>query len=153
MMKKISNSNYYITMSPLVSGIGNNLAIDNLVQLSLENENKYLRLEWISCNIEPIKSGNVYYANCGAEELTVMLSLLGNGEECTPTLVSEFARIHSLPTHKYNNDISQFKRYSEWLSHRNKFIKGFTKYDGSYYMVTHPLFYHFYSLYGFCSAC
>src|SRR6185369_13439059 len=32
-------------------------------------------------------------------------------------------------------------------------IKGFTKLDGSYYMVADKRFYHCYSRYGFCTAC
>src|SRR6185312_15090625 len=87
------------------------------------------------------------------KETMVMLLCLGNDEICTPTFVSEFARIYSLPTHKYNNDVNQFRRYSVWLEMRNKQIHGFTEYDGSYYMVAGELFYYYYSGYGFCSAC
>src|SRR6185369_12162174 len=82
-----------------------------------------------------------------------MLLLLGSSEECTPTLVSEFARIYSLPTHQYKNNDSQYRRYKKWLEQRNQLILGFTKYDNNYYMVADKLFYHFYSLYGFCTAC
>src|SRR5207248_2434601 len=82
-----------------------------------------------------------------------MLLLLGSIEECTPALVSEFARIYSLPTHKYNNDDSQFRRYSVWLKERNEFIKGFTEYDDNYYMVASERFYDCYSRYGFCTTC
>ena len=82
-----------------------------------------------------------------------MLLLLGSSEECTPALVSEFARIYSLPTHKYNNVDNNFKRYSEWLQWRNSLIKGFTKYEDKFYMVADKLFYHCYSRYGFCTAC
>ena len=45
--------------------------------------------------------------NDKVDETTIMLLSLGSSEECTPTLVSEFARIYSLPTHKYNNVDSQ----------------------------------------------
>src|SRR6185312_2067717 len=86
-------------------------------------------------------------------ETMIMLSLLGNDEICTPTLVSEFARIYSLPTHKYNNDVSQFRRYKKWLKERNKLVYGFTKYEDKYYMVAKRRFYHCYSRYGFCSTC
>src|SRR6185312_11411690 len=89
----------------------------------------------------------------GVKETMIMLSLLGNDEICTPTLVSEFARIYSLPTRKYNNDVSHFRRYAKWLKERNKLIIGFTEYDGSYYMVADKLFYRCYSRYGFCTAC
>ena len=125
----------------------NNPAIDNLVQSSLESEDKYLRLEWIPCsefiNIKPTQIDNVYYASRNGVKR--MLLCLGNDEICTPTLVSEFARIYSLPTHKYNNDVSQYRRYSRWLKERNSMIKGFTKYDNNYYMVANELFYYCYS--------
>jgi len=49
------------------------------------------------------------------------------------TNACEFARIYSLPTHNYTSNVCQFRRYSYWLEERNKFIKGFTKYDGSSY--------------------
>ena len=68
--------------------------------------------------------------------------------------MSEFARIYSLPTQKYNNDDNTFKRYSKWLNCRNYMIKGFTKFDDdSYYMVADRLFSHCYYRYGFCSKC
>src|SRR6185369_4969031 len=116
-----------------------------------------LRLKWIPyeniTNVEPTQSDNVYYAICKDDYKTMMLLLLGSDETCTPTLVSEFARIYSLPTHKYQNNVSQFRRYSTWLENRNRMIKGFTKYEDKYYMVSDNLFYHCYSRYGFCSAC
>ena len=74
-----------------------NPAIKNLIQSSLESENDGLRLEWIP--YEEIID-NVYSIRHG----TIKLLLLGSNEECTPTLVSEFARIYSLPTHMYNNN-------------------------------------------------
>ena len=82
--------------------LGTRTPIDSLIQSSLEIENKGLRLEWISCeeitDIEPTQIDNVYYAN--RKDCTdIILILLGSNEECTPTLVSEFARIYSLPTH------------------------------------------------------
>src|SRR6185295_14634723 len=54
---------------------------------------------------------------------------------------------------KYNKDDNQFRRHSYWLEERNKLIKGFTKYDDKYYMVADKHFYHYYSRYGFCTAC
>ena len=101
----------------LTSEVVNNPAIDKFIQSSLESEDKSLRLEWISCSeftdIEPTQIDNVYYAirkqtrNDGeVEETTIMLLSLGNNEICTPTLVSEFARIYSLPTHRYRNDVN-----------------------------------------------
>src|SRR5439155_11363342 len=99
----------------------NNPAIDNLVESSLESKEEYLRLKWISCSditdIEPTSTNAVYYASRKHELKGTMHLLLGSSEECTPALVSEFARIYSLPTHKYNN--VNFKRYSNWLEYRN----------------------------------
>ena len=125
------------TMS-LALGTVKNPVIDNLVQSSLESENKYLRLEWIPyeeiTSIKPTHIDDVHYAiykrtldEGGVKETSIILLLLGNGEICTPTFVSEFARIYSLPTHKYNNDITQFRGYPKWLESRNKLIKGFTE--------------------------
>ena len=135
-------------MSSLVPGVNDmhNRAIDNLVQSSYVN-----RLGWIPCKqitkIESTQIDNAYYAVCQGGE--IMLLLLGSREECTPTLVSEFARIYSLPTHNYNNDdVNQFRRYEEWLECRNNLIKGFTKYEDNYYMVADERFYHYYSRYG-----
>ena len=141
----------------LASGTGNNPAIDSLIQSSLKSEKELLRLEWFSSkeitNIKPTQIyNNVYCASHNGYAMITLL-LLGSDETCTPTLVSEFARIYSLPTHKYKNDVSQFRRYSTWLERRNKFIKGFTKYKDKYYMVADSEFYHCYSRYGFCSAC
>jgi len=134
----------------LVPGV-NNPAIDNLVQFSLESEHRLLRLQWIPCSqitdIKPTQIDNVYYA------VHDVLIFLGSSKECTPTLVSELARIYSLPTHNYINDVNQFRRYKIWLKRRNELIKGFTEYDNNYYMVADKRFYHCYSRYGFCSAC
>src|SRR6185369_17530435 len=136
----------------------NNSAIDNLVESSLESEDKDPSLEWIPyeefTNIKPTPTDAIYYASRKqpneVEETMTMLLLLGSSEECTPTLVSEFARKYSLPTHKYNNDVNQFRQYSTWLKSRNYMIKGFTKYEDNYYMVADKLFYDCYSRYGFC---
>src|SRR5438132_12478160 len=126
----------------LASETVNNSAIDNFIQPSLESENKNFRLEWIPwefTDIKPTQIDNVYYDshkvtlhNGEVKEITTMLLSLGNNEICTPTLVSELARIYSLPTYKYNDDISQFRRYSVWLRRRNYSIKGFTKDDDNY---------------------
>src|SRR5436190_15738397 len=119
--------NFLIQTMSLASGVVNNPAIDSLVQSSLENENEYLRLEWIYeeiTDIEPTQIDNVYCASYDYDDDDddeIILLLLGSSEECTPTLVSEFARIYSLPTHKYKN-VSQFRRYSVWLKERNKLI-------------------------------
>ena len=133
----------------------NNPAIDNLVESSLESKKYDLRLKWIPCSditdIEPTPTNAIYYAS--RKHTETMLLLLGSSEECTPALVSEFARIYSLPTHNYNNVDNNFKRYSKWLEERNKLIKGFTKYEDKFYMVADKHFYHCYSRYGFCTAC
>src|SRR6185312_7435016 len=134
----------------LVPGV-NNPAIDNLVQSSLESEDKYSRLEWIPCSditdIEPTQISTVHYASRYA--INIILVFLGSSEECTQTLVSEFARKYALPTHKH----APHRRYSIWLKKRNSLIDGFTKLDDDYYMVANRKFYHCYSRYGFCSAC
>ena len=115
------------TMS-LVPGV-NNPAIDNLVQSTLESEDKYLRLEWIPyneiTNIEPTQIDNVHYARHRRRYFfgKIMLLCLVNSGECTQTLVSEFARIYSLPTHKHDSNSNNFKRYTKWLETRNKLIK------------------------------
>ena len=145
-------------MSLAVSDI-HNPEIDSLVQSSFDDG-------WIPCSeitgIRPSQVDDaVYYAIRKYEiysgkmsEMMIMLLLLGSSEECTPTLVSEFARIYSLPKHKYNNDdVNYFRGYSTRLEYRNKLIKGFTKYDNKYYMVADRLFYHCYSRYGFCTIC
>src|SRR6185436_7755008 len=135
----------------------NNPAIDNLVESSLESKEEQLRLKWISCSditdIEPTPTNAIYYASRKHELKGTMHLLLGSNEECAPALVSEFARIYSLPTHKYNNVDNNFKRYSKWLENRNELIKGFTKYEDKFYMVADKRFYHCYSRYGFCTAC
>src|SRR6185312_15565400 len=132
-----------------------NPAIENLIQSSLESQS----VVWIPCSeitdIKPTPIDAVHYAirKKTFNETLITLVSLGNDEMCTPTLVSEFARIYSLPTYKYDNIDSQFRRYSVWLKERNSMIKGFTKYKDNYYMVAHRRFYHCYYRYGFCSAC
>ena len=85
----------------------------------------------------------------------VEMLLLGTRDGCTYEFITEFARIHSLPTHKYNKppNINQFRRYSKWLKRRNKLIKGFTSHNDKYYLVAKRHFHNFYSRYRFCSAC
>jgi len=137
--------------------------IDDLIQFSLENKHKLHKLEWIPysqiTDIESSQIDNVYHAirrldDNRVKEDKIMLLLVGSDETCTPSFVSEFTRIYSLPTEKYKDSVGLFKRYSQWLHrHRNAFIIGFTKYDGNYYMVAYNIFYHCYSRYGFCAAC
>ena len=96
----------------LVPGVKYNSAIDDLVQASLKNAS--YKLAWIPYEkITDIKSSpmdKVYYAICKRNDNDddVMMLCLGINETCTPTLVSEFARIYSLPTHK-DNDVNQFR--------------------------------------------
>ena len=91
--------------------------IDDLIQSSLESEDKYLGLEWIPyekiTNIKPTHIDNVHYAiyKRTDDEMPITLVFLGNSGECTQTLVSEFARIYSLP-HKHDSNSDNFKRYS-----------------------------------------
>src|SRR6185369_10334388 len=124
------NSHSNKTM-PLV----NNPTIENLIKTSHK--------EWISYSeitgITSSQFDNVYYAirkqTYDFVEKPITLIFLGSSEECTSTLVSEFARIYSLPSHKYKINVSHFRRYSTLLENRNYLIKGFTKYDDNYYMV------------------
>src|SRR5690242_20587531 len=99
-----------------------NAAIDDLIQSSISGTNTYddkrRGLVWIPYSaitkIESSQIDNIYYAMWKQKmhrrtemiEYPIMLLLLGSSEECTPTLVSEFARIYSLPTHKHKNDLS-----------------------------------------------
>ena len=135
-----------------------------MIQASLESKHV---LAWIPCSpitdIRATHIDTIHYAirketlDDGRVKVTpITLVLLGSIEKCTSTLVSEFARIYSLPTHKYNIVDNNFRRYSVWLKQRNKLIKGFIKYDNDnyyYYMVADRRFYHCYSRYGFCAAC
>src|SRR6185312_4660196 len=108
-----------------------NLAIDALVQASLENEHERLRLEWVPhskiSDMTSTSIDNVYYASKSYELLILILLMY------TPTFVSEFSRIYSLPTHKYKNNDNNFRRYTTWLEYRNGLITGFTEYDNKYY--------------------
>src|SRR5689334_8125951 len=108
----ISISFQPVTMS-LASEAVNNPAMDDLVQSCYVNERN--KLEWIPyeeiTNVKPTQIDNVYYAirkRKRTDDETITLVLLGSSRECTATLVSEFARIYSLPTCKYNKDVSQF---------------------------------------------
>ena len=142
----------------LASGTVNNPVIDNLVQSCYVYEYGE-KLKWIPCSeitdIESSQIDDVYYAIRKYVDYKdkIMLLLLGSIEECTPTFVSEFARIYSLPTPKYIIADGQFRRHSRWVYYRNYLIKGFTKDDDNYYMVADRLFYRCYSRYGFCTAC
>ena len=67
--------------------------------------------------IEPSQADNGSYIirrrtldEDGVKETTIILSLLRNAEICTPTVVSGFIKIYSLPTSEYNNT-SQFRQY------------------------------------------
>jgi len=140
-----------------------NPAIDNLIQSSNS------KLEWIP-NTEitnTIKQRRDYYfchqttysalrRKKGSDnELfqRIILLSLGNDETCTPTFVSEVARVYSLPTSAYKTNNDDFKRYSTLLENRKKLIKGFVKHDGNYCMVANAKFGHYYDQYGFCPMC
>src|SRR6185369_1307110 len=94
------------------------LAIENLIQSSVPNEYNE-RLGWIPysdiTDVKSVQIDNIYYASRKQPDgkmKETMLLLIGSSEECTPpALVSEFARIYSLPTHKYNSDVNHFRRY------------------------------------------
>src|SRR5438132_859384 len=112
---------FFRTMS---SVLGAHATIDSLIQSSLESKHKF---EWVSnsdiTDIKPSQIDNVHYA--ARNDYKIIMVFFGSSEECTPALVSELARINSFPTHEYDNDVSQFRRYKKWLMER---IQGFTKY-------------------------
>src|SRR5205085_6148372 len=100
-----------------VEGIRNK-EIDNLIQSSLKSEHK---LEWIPysqiTDREPSKiyTDYDYDAICkqtrddgSVFERKIMLLRLVRS--CTSSLVSRFAQVYSLPTHKYNDGAIQFGR-------------------------------------------
>jgi len=142
-------------------------AIDWLIESSKTLDNGELvdensRLKWIPysefTNIETIKHPSeeiIYSAQHKSIVKDVMLLLLGTHDECTEEFIHEFARTHSIPTHKYKDasTTNRFRRYPRWLDKRNKLIKGFTKNGGNYYMVAERRFHCCYALYGFCSEC
>jgi len=129
-------------------------AIYDLIQSSSESAHELGWDDWeqITNLEESSQDDNIYYG-CSMYDSPTWRIMLGNDEICTPAFVSEFARIYSLPTHTYNHDVSPFRRYTKWLSSRNKLIQGFTKHNGNYYMVADKQFGCWYSLYGFCPAC
>ena len=104
----------------LVPDVNYNPVLDDLVQSSYVNE--YDKLEWIPyskvTDIRPSSIDNVYCARYDNYFSKIILVLLGSSEECTPTLVSEFARIYSLPTHKHDSNSNNFRRYSKWLNYK-----------------------------------
>ena len=142
----------------LIKGI-QNPAIDNLIAVSGDDCFEWILYEEEISEVESSQIDNIYYAirrqtyDTGISKTMIMLVLLGSSEECTATLVSEFARIYSLPTHKHNIAVSQYRRYSYWIENRNELIEGFTEYENNYYMVADKRFYYCYFRYGFCSAC
>src|SRR5437016_6345675 len=151
-------------------------AIDQLIESSKtldngESARKSYHLKWIPYSeftdiksIEHSTSNHqpTYYAmykqarndNTPSYKQVEML-LLGTVNECTHEFIHEFARTHSLPTHKYDNprNINQFRRYLTWLASRNGMIEGFTSDSNNHYLVAKRHFHNYYSRYGFCSVC
>ena len=100
--------NFFIQTMSLVPGVkDNNPAIDNSIQSSL----KSYGLQWIphSDITSSLVDKVIYFYKHKHSNSDFDKLLIGSSEECTPTLVSEFARIYSLPTHKYKNDVSQYQ--------------------------------------------
>src|SRR5947209_1129144 len=104
-------------------------AVDDLIQSSKtldngESTQEDYHLKWIPysefTHIEPIEHSTAnkptHYATYETNDKLVEMLLLGIVDECTHEFITEFARIHSLPTYKYNNppNINQFRRYSTW---------------------------------------
>ena len=136
-------------------------AIDRLVNSSTTSEGSQSdgpSLAWIFdvtelVEIEGSNNATLYYA-AAPYYLQVLLLLVRNNEKCMQEFIDEFARIYTLPTHIYaNSSDSRFRRYPAWLQHRNRMIKGFTKYGDNYYLVADEHFYHHYLHYGHCSVC
>src|SRR5207253_11153700 len=135
-------------MSSLVEEI-HSPAIDNLIAASNYELNWVPQSEITYMKSSPMNAIHYavrkHYRYVRFYKPRIILLFLGSCKECTPTLVSKFARIYSLPTHKYNNDDNNFRRYKRWLEYRNDLIQGFTNYKANYYMVAHIDFYHYYS--------
>jgi hypothetical protein len=134
--------------------------IDHLIQASLHNECHVLKWfpnEKFSNNIESVQNFTDREFSYATHKRwgELMLIILGNDDKCTPAFVTEFARIFSLPTYAYKNPLNrmEFRRYTTWLQERNKMIRGFTRYNGSYYLIADRHFSSCYYQYGFCSAC
>ena len=90
-------------MSEAVKGI-QNPAIRNLIRPCRE-EIPFSEI----ADIKPSQIDSIHYAvrkrmsdDGTIREAMIILILVGSNETCTTTLVSEFARIYSLPTFKYN---------------------------------------------------
>src|SRR5438132_11090540 len=105
-------------------------AIDQLIESSKTVDDGELveHLKWIPysefTNIESIEHSTsnqpthyATYEQAKTNDKRVEMLLLGTVDECTQESIHEFAKTHSLPTHKYDNPpyINQFRRYSVWL--------------------------------------
>src|SRR6185369_18095795 len=97
-------------------------AIDQLIESSKTLDNgepawEYYHLVWMPYSefkdielVGNFYNQTIYYAkrkrtwdNISNNEVMVMLLLLGTNSECTQEAIHNFARVHSLPTHKYRN--------------------------------------------------
>ena len=146
-------------------------AIDQLIESSTHDDDEELvscgqlecaelQFQWIPCSeITDVKlfrksaDFNIYHAVYGKAE--VMLLLLGTRDKCTNEFINEFARTHSFSAQTFPpHSINQFEKYQYLLLMRNGCeIKGFTMIEDTYYFVANRPFAHFYSIFGFCSAC
>ena len=84
-----------------VPGIVNNLAVEHLIQSSTVN--KYYTLKWISYSditddVESTQIDNIYFAIHNRTHVMLLLLGSGSGEECTPTLVSEYTHFRHTST-------------------------------------------------------
>jgi len=138
-------------------------AIDQLIEYSSAYDGELVscnQLEWIPCSeisdVKLIRQSadlNIYYAVYGKAEM--MLLLLGTRDKCTSEFINEFARTLSLSAQTLSpSNVNQFERYPYLLAMRNGCeIMGFTMIEDTYYFVANRPFAHFYSIFGFCSAC
>src|SRR5438128_11203620 len=132
-------------------------AIDQLIQSSTTLGDGELvgHLKWIPysefTDIKSIEHSTsnqpTHYGRLISSYKLVEMLLLGTVDKCSQEFIHEFAKIHSLPTHKYDNpsNIVQFRRYSTWLGRRNYMIEGFTSHSNNYYLVAKRCFHHYYS--------
>ena len=137
--------------------------IDQLIE-HLNTQLPTLRLKSISyseftdvkhINIEHLTDPIVNYAKYEHGGRFIVLIFLGNSDKTLTDLLEELSAKYSVPVDPHINapEINDFKRYYRLLSHREGLIIGFTKSEDGYFLVAKRNFYHYYSLYGFCSMC
>ena len=120
-------------------------------------EIEYYRLLWFPHfefkSITPIQNRTDKFTHSGdLDSMKVTLMLFETNDKCTDEFIQEIDRIYSLSTGRHGN-CDHFKRFPMLLELRNRFIHGFTNFEGNYYMVVCESFSHTYVQCGFCSEC